>query len=60
MENLERILKELACHHRDKSDMMAHAINDRLTKSIETYYKELTDSFKFLAKKDSAKVLKNM
>lgn len=60
MENLERILKDLSAHHRDKTTLMVDAINERITKSVEVYYKELTNSLAYLAKKDGAKVLKSV
>lgn len=63
MGNLERILEELhsiSSNPKSKDEIMLEAVNERISKSIESYYKELTDSFTFLAKKDSAKVLKNI
>ena len=61
MDNLERILQDLSKHHRDKSTLMVEAVNSRLSKSIEAYYKELTDSFNYLAKQNNtARIMRNV
>lgn len=60
-ENLERILHDLSKHHREKGTMMVDAINERLAKAVETYYKQLTNSLEYLAKQNnSVRILKNI
>jgi molecular chaperone GrpE (heat shock protein) len=58
--NLERILDDLSRHHRDKSTVMTESVDERLSKAVEVYYKELMDSLEYLSKKNSARVLRGI
>ena len=58
--NLDRILTELSTHHRSKTELLTVAISDRLDKSIAEYYKELTNSIRFLSDKNELRLLKKL
>lgn len=60
MDNLLEILNELRNHHREKSSIMEQCVNERLKKSLVTYYKEVTQSMEFLSKKDELRIMKKM
>ena len=57
---LNNMLKDLSKYKRDKKDLLEMYINDRLSKSLETYYSELSNSLAYLVKKNELRVLKNM
>lgn len=59
-DTLAEILKDLNNHKRDKAMLLEMYINDRLNKSLETYYKELSDSLQYLATKSDIKILKKL
>lgn len=59
-EELETIKKELQCYKRDRRDVLMFNIQDRLNRSFETYYKELTNSFKYIINQNDLKILKNI
>lgn len=57
---LNNMLKDLSRYRRNKKDLLEMYINDRLSKSLETYYSELSNSLAYLVKKNELRVLKNM
>ena len=57
---LNSMLKDLSKYRRNKKDLLEMYINDRLSKSLETYYSELSNSLAYLVKKNELRVLKNM
>ena len=57
---LDSLLEELKQYKRDKNHLMEFYIEERLNKSLEVYYKELTDSIQYLARRDELNVLKKM
>ena len=57
---LNNMLKDLSKYKRNKKDLLEMYINDRLSKSLETYYSELSNSLAYLVKKNELRVLKNM
>lgn len=59
-DKLYNIIKELSFYKRNKNDLLAQYINERLNKSLQTYYKELIDSFDYLKYKDSSNILKKL
>lgn len=59
-DKLYNIIKELSSYKRNKNDLLAQYINERLNKSLQTYYKELIDSFDHLKYKDSSNILKKL
>ena len=61
--DLEGILKDLSLYHRNKNDLKILYINERLNKSLETYYKELSSSLDYLSNRNQenlAKKVRNM
>ena len=59
-EELENIKKELQLYKKSREDVLMFNIQDRLNRSFETYYKELTNSFKYVLNQDGLKILKNI
>lgn len=59
-EELENIKKELQLYKKNREDVLMFNIQDRLNRSFETYYKELTNSFKYVLNQDGLKILKNI
>ena len=61
--DLEGMLKDLSLYHRNKNDLKILYINERLNKSLETYYKELSSSLDYLSNRNQenlAKKVRNM
>lgn len=52
------ILNEMKDYKRPKEDLLVLYINERLNKSLQTYYKELSSSVLFLSSKDEMQVCK--
>ena len=60
-QNILNIQKELLNYHRDRDKLFYFYVNDRLNKSIKTYYKELSNSVSYLEnRKKINKILKNI
>lgn len=57
---LENIKQELQFYKKDKKEVLLNNISDRLNKSLNNYYKELTESFRYISKQNELKVLKNI
>lgn len=53
---LDIILNDIQSHKRDKNTLMQMYIEDRLNKSLVTYYKEISESVEFLNSKDPIKM----
>lgn len=61
LDKLNAILKDLESHKGNSNvDVLYEAIQKRLEKSLQTYYKELMDSFQLLEKKNSVRMLKKI
>lgn len=58
--NLSRALNDLGKHHSNRAEMMEKCVQERLSQSIETYYKELTQSLEFLASRNGLRVIKKL
>ena len=58
--NLQIILNDLNKYKREKSDLLAYYVEMRLNKSFQSYYDELTQSFKYSSRKDGYKVMKKL
>lgn len=59
-ERLDCIAEDLKKHKRDKATLLEMYINDRLNKSLEVYYNELSDSLQYLAGKNDIKIMKKI
>lgn len=55
---LKDMLNELKGYKRDKNVLMEGYINDRLNKSLKSYYSEVSDSLTYLQTKSSANVMR--
>ena len=55
-----KMLDELSKHKRDKRYLTQIFIQDRLNKSIETYYEDLTRSYNSLKHKNELHVLRKL
>lgn len=53
---LDTILTDIQAHKRDRATLMQMYIEDRLNKSLITYYKEISESVEFLNSKDPIKM----
>lgn len=60
MTNLEHIREQLSLRHRNKSEIMRTAINERLNKSLQTYENELTSGVTYITRKSEINVLKKL
>ena len=58
--NLDNVLYELQKYKRDKKTLLSVYIQDRLNKSLLTYYKQLTSSIRYYDRKDELRILKKL
>ena len=58
--HLITIENDLKKHHRPKEQLFDYYIQFRLTKSLNTYYKDLTQSVSYLMKRNSNNILRKM
>ncbi len=58
--NLDNVLDELQKYKRDKKTLLSVYIQDRLNKSLLTYYKQLTSSIRYYDRKDELRILKKL
>lgn len=54
------ISKDLASHHRSRTDMMSNAIADRLDKSLQSYIDSIDKSYDYLKYRGEVRVLNKM
>lgn len=54
------MLAEISRYKRSKEELMQYYINKRLTKSLQTYYHELTAEVDSLAHRNELKVMRNI
>lgn len=57
---LNHILEDLQKHKRNKEDLVALCIQERLNKSLEVYEKQLSYSLKYYTKADEIRILKKL
>lgn len=60
MMSLNYILKELQQHKRNKEELLAICIQERLNKSLEVYEKQLSYSLKYYTKANEIRILKKL
>ena len=58
--HLIAIKEELKDHHKDRQTAMSIFIQQRLNKSLMSYYKELTSSTQYLLKRNAENVLRKL
>lgn len=57
---INNMLIDISKHKRNREELLRISIEDRLNKSLEVYYNQLSASLEYLASKDSLRVLKNI
>lgn len=57
---LNSILEELQQHKRNKEELLAICIQERLNKSLEVYEKQLSYSLKYYTKANEIRILKKL
>ena len=57
---LNNMLIDISKHKRNREELLRISIEDRLNKSLEVYYNQLSASLEYLVSKDSLRVLKNI
>lgn len=57
---LNKMLKDLSAHKRDKNYLLEFYIQKRLSSSLSAYYKSITYDEDYLSRLDSVKVMKKM
>lgn len=55
---LNGILTDLQSHRRDKSELMEKCVEVRLTKSLQTYYKEMIAAAEYLNYRNNDNLIK--
>lgn len=60
IDTLNGMVNDLNSYKRDNSGLLEMYINDRLNKSLKTYYKELNQTIEYLNSKDALNVAKKM
>lgn len=60
IDTLNNMLNTLSKYKRNKDDLIELYINERLEKSLKTYYLELYNSLDYLLSKNDLRVLKNV
>lgn len=58
--HLMTIKDELKGHHKDRQTAMSIFIQQRLNRSLMSYYKELTSSTQYLLKRNAENVLRKL
>lgn len=58
--NLIYILRELKLHHRNPSELLGKYVEERLDKSLCTYYDALLENAAYLERKNPLKVMKQI
>ena len=58
--HLLNIKEDLKGHHKDRQTAMGIFIQQRLNKSLTSYYKELTSSTQYLLKRNAENVLRKL
>lgn len=58
--NLLEIKKELTNHHRGKVQLSQFYLQERLSESLKTYYKEIKNSYMYLEQRNEFKVIKKL
>lgn len=60
IEKLYTILNELSFYKRSRQDLRLFYVNKRLIESLKSYYNSINNDYKYLNKKDSSKVFKQL
>lgn len=60
MMSLDYILEELQQHKRNKEELLALCIQERLNRSLQVYEKQLSYSLKYYKKANEIRILKKL
>lgn len=55
---LNEILDDLSHHHRSRSELKLLYLNERLSKSLITYYRELIKTFEYLSYREEDNLMR--
>lgn len=56
--NLKQVLNDLSKYNRSKDYLLSLYVNDRLNKSLQTYYKKIEECYNSLKYKNNIKIIK--
>ena len=56
--NIEEMLDDLSHHHRSKDELVTLYIQNRLNKSLSTYYQELMKTYEYLDYRNDDNLIK--
>lgn len=59
-QNLKEMLQDLSTHQRDKSTLLIGYVEERLNKTVDTYYRSVLQSAKLLERRNPDKVAKSI
>lgn len=57
---LSIILKDLNNHKRNKSQLLEEAVQKRLDLSLQTYYRDILESYEFLSSRNALKLARKL
>lgn len=60
IERLFDMINDLSKHNRDKNELQLMYVEERLNKSLQSYYESLNESLSFLYHRNEKNVLKKM
>lgn len=60
IDKLNKMLDDISKYKRNRNELLEIYIKDRLNKSLETYYNQLSYSLEYLISKDDLRVLKSL
>lgn len=58
--HLENIKNDLKNHHRDKKLLLEYYVQKRLTKSLQSYYSDLSSSTNYILNRNPINVLRKL
>ena len=59
-QQLSIILKDLNKHKRNKSQLLEEAVQKRLDLSLQTYYRDILESYEFLSSRNALKLARKL
>lgn len=57
---LRGMLNDLSNHHRGRKQLLIEYVNNRLDKSLKSYYNELMSTYEMLSRRNATRVLKKL
>jgi len=59
-DRLIKLLNELSNYHRSKNELVVFYVKERLDKSFNSYYNQITNSYNYVSKNNELQILKKM